>query len=58
MEPDARHRLYPNKLVIDPYAKQLVGRLRWESELFGYQLDHADKDLCYDGRDSAGPLVL
>src|SRR3954468_9073825 len=55
-EPDAGHRFNPNKLVLDPYAKQLVGRLRWGPELFGYQLDHADKDLSYDERDSA-PLM-
>ena len=55
-EPDAGHRFNPNKLVIDPYAKQLVGELRWGPELFGYRLDHADKDKSFDERDSA-PLV-
>ncbi len=44
-EPDAGHRFNPNKLVLDPYAKQLIEQLRWGSELFGYQLDHADMDL-------------
>jgi isoamylase len=56
-EPDAGHRFNPNKLLIDPYAKQLVGELRWGPELFGYQLDHADKDKSFDTRDSA-PLML
>ena len=55
-EPDAGHRFNPNKLVIDPYAKQLVGKLRWGPELFGYQLGHADKDKSFDSRDSA-PLM-
>ena len=55
-EPDAGHRFNPNKLLIDPYAKQLVGRLRWGPELFSYKLDHADKDKSFDERDSA-PLV-
>jgi glycogen operon protein len=55
-EPDAGHRFNPNKLVIDPYARQLVGELRWGPELFGYQLGHPDKDLSFDARDSA-PLV-
>ncbi len=55
-EPDAGHRFNPNKLLLDPYAKQLVGQLRWGPELFGYQLDHADKDLSFDERDSA-PLI-
>jgi glycogen operon protein len=56
-EPDAGHRFNPNKLLIDPYAWQLVGALRWGPELFGYQLDHADKDKSFDARDSA-PLML
>jgi glycogen operon protein len=55
-EPDAGHRFNPNKLVLDPYAKELVGQLRWGPELFGYQLHHADKDLSYDEHDSA-PLM-
>ncbi|MBI5265294.1 MAG: glycogen debranching protein GlgX [Bradyrhizobium sp.] len=55
-DPDAGHRFNPNKLVIDPYAKQLVGELRWGPELFAYQLGHPDKDKSYDDRDSA-PLV-
>ncbi len=56
-EPDAGHRFNHNKLLIDPYAKQLVGQLRWGAELFGYRLDHPDKDKSFDERDSA-PLML
>lgn len=52
-DPDAGHRFNPNKLVIDPYAKQVVGQLRWGPELFGYQLGHRDKDKSFDERDSA-----
>lgn len=52
-EPDAGHRFNPNKLLLDPYAKQLVGDLRWGPELFGYELGHPDKDLSFDKRDSA-----
>ena len=52
-EPDAGHRFNPNKLLIDPYAKLLVGALRWGAELFGYQLGHPDKDKSFDERDSA-----
>ncbi|EXF46717.1 glycogen operon protein GlgX [Pseudomonas sp. BAY1663] len=55
-EPDAGHRFNPNKLLIDPYAKQLVGELRWSEALFGYTIGHADGDLSYDERDSA-PFV-
>jgi isoamylase len=51
--PDAGHRFNPNKLLLDPYAKQLVGELKWGSEVFGYKLDAKDKDLSFDDRDSA-----
>ena len=52
-EPDNGHRFNPNKLVIDPYAKQLVGGLEWNDALFGYTIGHADQDLSFDERDSA-----
>ena len=52
-EPDAGHRFNPNKLLIDPYAKQLVGTLKWDDALFGYTIGSKDKDLSFDERDSA-----
>ena len=42
-----------NKLLIDPYARQIVGSLRWHDALFGYRIGHADLDLSFDRRDSA-----
>ena len=55
-EPEAGHRFNPNKLLIDPYAKQLVGELIWCDELFGYTIGSPDLDLSFDTRDSA-PFV-
>ncbi|WP_371875782.1 glycogen debranching protein GlgX [Alsobacter metallidurans] len=52
-EPTAGHRFNPNKLLLDPYAKQIDGELTWNPALFGYTLDHPDKDLSFDERDSA-----
>jgi isoamylase len=52
-EPDAGHRFNPNKLLLDPYAKQLVGELEWSDALFGYTPGHRDADLSFDQRDSA-----
>ena len=52
-EPDAGHRFNPHKLVIDPYARKLIGELRWHDALFGYTIGHRDKDLSFDERDSA-----
>ena len=45
--PEQGHRFNPNKLVLDPYAKALVGELKWADELFGYQI----------GADRRGPHV-
>lgn len=52
-EPDVGHRFNPNKLLIDPYAKQLVGQLEWSDCLFGYTIGSPDADLSFDERDSA-----
>ncbi len=55
-EPDAGLRFNPNKLLLDPYARAHAGRLQWRPEIFGYILDHDDRDLSFDKRDSA-PFV-
>jgi isoamylase len=55
-EPDAGHRFNPNKLLIDPYAKQLVGKLKWSKSLFGYEIGSRDADLSFSTTDSA-PFV-
>src|ERR671932_1847435 len=34
-EPEQGHRFNPNKLLLDPYARALVGGLRWNEALFG-----------------------
>jgi isoamylase len=47
------HRFNPNKLLLDPYAKQIVGKLQWDHALFGYTIGSPEGDLSYDGRDSA-----
>lgn len=55
-EPDEGHRFNPNKLLFDPYARAFHGDLTWDPALFGYVLDHADKDLSFNSEDSA-PFV-
>lgn len=52
-DPKAGHRFNHNKLLIDPYAKQLVGELVWSENLFGYTIGSPDGDLSFDERDSA-----
>ncbi|MFL5043228.1 MAG: glycogen debranching enzyme GlgX, partial [Xanthobacteraceae bacterium] len=34
-EPEQGHRFNPNKLLIDPYSKRLIGRIVWSDAHFG-----------------------
>ena len=52
-EPRNGLRFNPNKLLLDPYAKQLVGQLMWSDALFGYRIGSAREDLTLDRRDNA-----
>jgi len=51
--PEKGFRFNPNKLLIDPYGKQLVGKLIWNKAIFGYDIDSPDKDLSFSSLDSA-----
>ncbi|MGJ0515867.1 MAG: glycogen debranching protein GlgX [Methylomicrobium sp.] len=44
------------KLLLDPYAKTIVGPLRWSDALFGYKVGHKKEDLSFDRRDSASHM--
>ncbi len=52
-EPQNGLRFNPAKLLIDPYARALCGKVDWEAPVFGYQLGHGDADLSKDDKDSA-----
>ena len=52
-EPEDGHRFNPNKLLLDPYAKRVVGQVRWHNALMGYDTRSKKKDLSFDSRDSA-----
>jgi isoamylase len=52
-QPQDGHRFNPYKLLLDPYARQLAGTLRWTDALFGYRLKSPRADLSFDRRDSA-----
>ena len=55
-DPANGHRFNPHKLLLDPYAKQIVGQLSWNPALFGYQMETGN-DLTFDERDSAPFMV-
>ncbi|MFT4012645.1 MAG: glycogen debranching protein GlgX, partial [Paracoccus sp. (in: a-proteobacteria)] len=49
--PEQGHRFNPNKLLLDPYARELRGTIRWDDALHGYHV--GENDLSFDQRDSA-----
>jgi glycogen operon protein len=55
-QPENGHRFNPNKLLLDPYAKQMAGALRWSDVLYGYRSSGAREDLGFDRRDSASAV--
>ena len=52
-QPESGHRFNPNKLLLDPYARQLHGHVRWADSLYGYRINSPRTDLSFDHRDSA-----
>ena len=52
-DPANGHRFNANKLLIDPYAKALVGPLRWSDAHYGYRVGSQREDLSFDRRDNA-----
>ena len=52
-EPQNGHRFNPNKLLIDPYAKALSGRVEWHNSIFSYEMSHPEEDLSFSEEDSA-----
>jgi isoamylase len=55
-EPERGHRFNHHKLLIDPYAKQLFGYVRWTDANFGYRLGSPRADLSFDRRDNAAAM--
>src|SRR5215471_148971 len=46
-------RFNPRKLLLDPYAKSIVGHLRWSDAHFAYRIGSRREDLAPDDRDDA-----
>ena len=51
--PERGHRFNPNKLLLDPYAREIVGRWSWADEHFGYALESPQGGRSFDARDNA-----
>jgi len=56
-DPAAGHRFNRNKLLIDPYSKELAGEFIWNDTHFAYRPGHKLEDLSFDRRDNARCMV-
>ncbi|MBV8643830.1 MAG: glycogen debranching protein GlgX, partial [Candidatus Eremiobacteraeota bacterium] len=52
-DPARGHRFNHHKLLLDPYAKALAGKLRWTNAHHGYILNSPRADLSFDKSDNA-----
>ncbi len=52
-QPQEGKRFNPHKLLLDPYAHKLTGKLIWHKAIFGYDVDSPDQDLSFSTLDSA-----
>src|SRR5204862_283132 len=51
--PGRGHRFNPSKLLLDPCAREIVGRFDWRDEHYGYPRGHPDEHFALDLRDNA-----
>jgi len=47
------HRFNPSKVLLDPYAKAIAGKINWNDALFGYRIGDPNADLSRDDQDSS-----
>lgn len=52
-DPVHGYRFNPNKLLVDPYARQLKGNIKWSDTHLGYRSSSPREDLSFDRRDNA-----
>lgn len=52
-KPESGYRFNPHKLLLDPYAREIVGRFQWRPEHFGYVHGHPEGARVPDTRDNA-----
>ncbi|MGZ8329503.1 MAG: glycogen debranching protein GlgX [Rhodoplanes sp.] len=52
-DPERGHRFNHHKLLLDPYAKRLIGHFVWSDAHFAYRTRSARADLSFDKRDNS-----
>ncbi|HEX3140489.1 MAG TPA: glycogen debranching enzyme GlgX, partial [Rhizobacter sp.] len=55
-KPEEGHRFNHHKLLLDPYAKDFIGKLIWNDALHSYTVGHKKGDLSLDRRENAAYL--
>ncbi len=53
-QPDQGHRFNPHKLLLDPYARDVVGQFTWRDEHFGFDRQNPQR---IDARDNAATAL-
>jgi isoamylase len=51
--PEDGLRCNPNKLLLDPYAKAIDGKIKWDESVYGYTFGAEAEDLAFNDADSA-----
>ena len=52
-KPEEGHRFNRNKLLIDPYAKAVSNPVKWNKDIFAYNMDDPGADLSFNANDDA-----
>jgi isoamylase len=55
-QPERGHRYNSSKLLLDPYARAVVGSVDWQGPIYGYRIGDQRMDLSYSDEDD-GPSV-
>ncbi|HEX3061421.1 MAG TPA: glycogen debranching protein GlgX, partial [Usitatibacter sp.] len=55
-KPEEGHRFNAHKLLLDPYARSIVGSIKWSDAEFGYTIGSKREDLSNDRRDDAAGM--
>jgi isoamylase len=56
-KPEQGHRFNPHKLLLDPYAKEIVGNFAWHAEHHAYIIGDDKGPFSFDTRDNAATML-
>ncbi len=51
--PDRGHRFNDHKLLLDPWAREIVGHFAWHTGHYGFEIGHPAGSRSFDARDNA-----